>query len=478
MKHYLSFFVGFFVGVLSCFVFDVFVFGLGVLALLAMILNQKFRWWFLFVMFGLFVGGVRCVVFDQFDEKNSVLSLIGEKKSFFALVSEVDSRSEFRYLVLDVFADSSLNNPLQGRLQVKVERFPIYRRGDLLKIEAEVSLPKKFDNFDYPAFLRMKGVFAVAYSPQIKLLKHGEAWSLDFLREDFETRINKLLAEPFSGLMAGLLIGSKRNISQEILEDFKATGLTHIVTVSGFNITILVVFINAVFAFLPKFWRLVFSVILIVFFVLFVGASPGVLRAGIMGFLAVFAAYIERLNVSLIALCWSGFLMVLVNPWILIFDIGFQLSFLAVLSLILVMPIFAELKFFDFLPERFGFKEAFLTALAAQVFVLPVILINFKEFSVIAPLANVFVVPLIPLVMLAGFLMLLSSIVLPPVSLVFVFFVWLLVSLILLIIAFFAALPGIVWTISWFDWYLAAYYYALTLYLVLILKRRFQISYI
>lgn len=247
----------------------------------------------------------------------------------------------------------------------------------------------------------------------------------------FVERLESVFPEPESSLSAGLLFGYRATIPYQIKEDFRKTGLTHILAISGYNMVILIAFISTIFSIFPRNVWIALSLISIFLFTLLVGASASVVRAAIMGSLGLFAQIFGRKSMGLRSLFIAGYFMVLVDPFVL-FDIGFQLSFAATAGILL----FSESlkKYMSFLPNWFGMKDAAVATWAAQIFTTPIILFYFKSFSLIAPLANIVVVPFIPFLMLGSFLSLIfGKLIAAPTSLLF--------EIILAAIHFFATLP-------------------------------------
>ncbi|MBU0727203.1 ComEC/Rec2 family competence protein, partial [Patescibacteria group bacterium] len=155
---------------------------------------------------------------------------------------------------------------------------------------------------------------------------------------------------------------------------------------------------------------------------LFVGASPAVVRASIMGILGLLALNTGRQSNIHLTILWTAFFMVTMNPKILWWDVGFQLSFAAVLGLIYVAPHFE--KYSKILPKAFGVREAIMMTLSAQVMALPIIVFNFERLSIISPISNLLVAFAIPPAMLFGFIAVLVSFVSHTIALVPAYLTW------------------------------------------------------
>ena len=286
------------------------------------------------------------------------------------------------------------------------------------------------------------------YHPGIEVLESGRGnffWhGMSYLQSKFMERINRLFPEPHASFEAGLLVGARKGIPDDLMTKFNITGLTHIIAISGYNITIIIVFVMWMLGGLPRMTGFVVACAAIVLFTLFVGASPAVVRASIMGILGLIALNYGRQNNISLTLLWSAALMVAWNPKILMHDVGFQLSFAAVMGLIYVAPHFE--RYSKKLPQAFGVREAITMTLAAQVMALPIIVYNFERLSLIAPFSNLLVAFAIPPAMLFGFVAVVLQIavlsfIFFPLSQIFAYFAWGVLSYIIGVIEMTAAVP-------------------------------------
>jgi competence protein ComEC len=149
--------------------------------------------------------------------------------------------------------------------------------------------------------------------------------------------------------------------------------------------------------------------------------------------------------------------MVLINPFTLIYDAGFQLSFLATLGLIITGNHLEKL--FRFLPDQFGLREAFAMTFSAQLFALPVIMLNFRRLSIISPVANVLVVPFIPFAMFFGFVSVIISYISFDLGFVLMLPAWLCLKYIIKVTEILANLPFASVQAEWFSvFHLFGYY--------------------
>ncbi|MFH1366384.1 MAG: ComEC/Rec2 family competence protein [Patescibacteria group bacterium] len=297
---------------------------------------------------------------------------------------------------------------------------PAYDYGDLLKIYGKIEKPEKIEDFDYPAYLARFKIYLVSYKSAISLLaKQKGDWLLGKIylaRSRLKEIARQGLPEPETSVFQAMVLGEKEGLNDETRQDFSRVGLSHIMAISGLHISIVAgLLMNLALGFglsrKQAFWAVTLALII---FIVLIGLPASAVRAGIMGFLVLWAMYLGRLNRSANALVLAAALMLLINPELLRYDVGFQLSFLAVLGLIYVLPYFERLA--EKLSDRFKIKSMILMTLSAQVFTLPLIVYYFKIVSLISPLANVLVLPLLPLVLITGFSALILAFIFGSVS--------------------------------------------------------------
>lgn len=350
---------------------------------------------------------------------------------------------------------------VEGKVLVTGPRYPAYEYGDCLLVSGILDEAGEIENFDYGKYLARYGVYGVIYQAGILQEECEEKrgfyyWVFRF-KAGFEGRMSEIFLEPHSSFMAGLILGSRKGIPDKLMLDFNTTGLTHIIAISGYNITLIIVIVSGMFSFMSKRMRVVASGAFILVFVILVGASAAVVRAGIMGAIALSALWFGRAYYVTLGLLFSAFLMNLWEPKILIYDVGFQLSFLATCGLLYVSPKIE--KWFLWLPKWMEIRESVMMTISAQILALPVIVLNFGRLSLVSPLANLFVLPFLPLSMFAGFMATSLSYVSMEVGQVFGLMGYLFLEFIVLVIEIFADVPGASVDVEWWNWWMMVLYY-------------------
>jgi competence protein ComEC len=360
-----------------------------------------------------------------------------------------------------------------GLVLVKLAPYPERRYGDRLVLAGPLKTPREAErsgDFDYRSYLARKAIFSLMEPKQVRLLGTDAAnpllAKLLALRSTCQQILMRELPEPQASLAVGILLGLQSSIPEDVSADFSITGTSHILVISGWNITIISTMLYGVTERMrlkknAAFWAILACIWL---YTLFVGASATVIRAAVMGTVVVVGQRLERTAHAWTTLFAATWAMTIWNPQTL-WDMGFQLSALATASL------FAYGKGTEALllrtPLRVGWldwaREALTATLAAQILALPLILFAFGNFSIVAPLANVGMLPMVPAAMLFGAIALLGGLVWLPLgqwlaTVAYLFLAWLTEGA-----RFFAQLPYAAVQLPRFPLWLLLAYYAIVL---------------
>lgn len=257
--------------------------------------------------------------------------------------------------------------------------------------------------------------------------------------------INQLLPEPHASLLSGILFGIKASMPKTFYQDLITTGTLHIIALSGMNISILTVLTARITLFLGRKASSILTICLIVLFVLFVGASPSIVRAAIMGSLSLFAVYFGKQNWGLLSLFLAAGIMLVID-FSLIKNLSFQLSFLATLGIILANRKgecqSASWRKNGLLNKSvYWLKENLILTLSAQLFTLPIILYNFRRISFISPLANLAIEWVIQPVMVLGFIISLIGWIFLPIAYPLAWIAWVPLTYLITVVEWLAKVP-------------------------------------
>lgn len=369
------------------------------------------------------------------------------------IVAEPDVRQDRQYLAFR--PDGHRQN-----IQLFMPLYAEYAYGDRVVVKGKLAEAKVFEDFDYRGYLQRFNIFAVMNRPQVLVLKSGQGnpviQGLLAVKHAFAANVAQKFREPHGSLLLGILIGAKKAMPQPVLDDFAATGTSHIVAVSGYNISVIVMALGYLAYAVGRRWSFAAAAVFIIGFVIISGASASVVRAAVMGSLLMIAMAIGRQYAVGPAMFGAAACMLFINPKILFYDIGFQLSFAATMGIVYFMPLLERLT--EHWPKLWTVKSNLLVTLSATAATLPLSLAHFGLLSIVAPLVNVLVLPIVPYAMLYGFL---SAV--PIAGTGFAFVTSLVLTYILTVITWFARLPFSHVQIATSGWVAALLYGVLVL---------------
>ncbi|MDO8589771.1 MAG: ComEC/Rec2 family competence protein [bacterium] len=318
------------------------------------------------------------------------------------------------------------------KVLVSTDLYSAVQYGDDVKAAGKLEKPGIIDNdtgrpFNYAEYLSKDDIYYTLSFAKVEILSHDHgnpAKSILLkIKRSFVAKTKEILAEPYASLLSGLIVSGKEAMPKNILEEFRRAGIIHIVVLSGYNITIIAEFVRTVFR------SAGFSIVGIILFVIMTGAQATVVRAALMVLAVILAKVFHRKFSAPRALLVAAFLMLLQNPKILVFDPSFQLSFLATLGLIYVVPIVD--RYLKWIPGKWGLRVAIATTLATQVTVLPFLIYSMGNVSLVSLPANIMILLIIPATMLAGFVATLVAYVSSVLALPFSYIAHLLLAWIL-----------------------------------------------
>jgi competence protein ComEC len=380
-----------------------------------------------------------------------------------------DRREDRQYAVLrtDALEINGQRQTVEGLVRLHLPPLPELRYGQRLRVEGMLEQPRTGDHFDYRAYLARQGIYATMTKPKLIVLpgESGSSWQRTALRLNDRARSVglQLVSEPHASLLLGIALGVQSTIPPDVLDIFEATGTSHILVLSGWNISIIIVGVAGLFARvgIERKRAAAISLPIIGLYVLFVGLSPSIVRAAVMGSLAVFAVLVERESEAWTSLLLACVVMTMPNPNVL-WDIGFQLSALATAGLFaFARPIEGWLsRHRPFCWSALHWTIEPLTAtLAASLLSLPILLFHFGRLSLIAPLANILMLPAVPYAMLFGALALLCGIVSLPFGQLAMLLAWPFLQWVLLVVQVLADVPGAYLALPAFGpWWVWGYY--------------------
>ncbi len=257
----------------------------------------------------------------------------------------------------------------------------------------------KLDNFDYGQYLRAKGYKGILAAKEFKIKdKKKNIYS-------FSTKVKKIIEnrmefifKKHASFFKALLLGDKNEMNEELLDAFSKTGTAHIIALSGLHVGILLSLFHFILRKINRFYKFIFMILFLLFYAFLGGFTPSIVRACSFAIIMNLGLFIEREYDGICTLSFMGMFLMMKNPFI-IYDVSFQLSFCATLSI---------LSFYFIIEDYIHYSLVSIT-ISANILTWPILLYHFKIFSIVSFIANLLVIPVIGILMSFILISLLTS---------------------------------------------------------------------
>lgn len=290
----------------------------------------------------------------------------------------------------------SANLDTIDKILIKTNSYPKFHYQDTVRISGTLKVK----------VLKNKKIVMIIYFPKIEAVKKDKNLLLSLtgsVRQNVILLFSKTLPQPSSGLLLGIVFGIKDYMPKDFENNLRTSGVLHVVAASGMNISMIGAFASPIFVFFfSRRAALLASILVIIFYAFIAGLEPSIIRASIMGILVFASQILGRQSLGAYGLFLAGFIMLYRTP-LLIFDVGFQLSFFATFGLLYLRPIFNSNKMIQKVIKRSILGEDVATTVVAQIATLPIMLANFGTYSIWSIVANTLVLwTVLPLMVIGG----------------------------------------------------------------------------
>lgn len=347
--------------------------------------------------------------------------------------------------IIGTDGSANVQQDVTGKLYVTVpllQATGIYP-GELVAITGSLYKPSPATNpggFDFSAYLARQGTFAgiTGYKLTTTNPQNTHTWGLWKVRQRIIRAQVSSLGVPEGSLMSAMVLGRRAvDLSYQLRDKFVQVGLAHVLAASGFHVSLILGVVLTLTKNLPSGARFGFGILTLTIYVGLTGGSPSVLRAAFMGLAALVAIVSQRQVKPLASLVLAATLLLLINPlWI--WDLGFELSFLATLGLLVTVP--PLMQRLDWLPS--GIASLIAIPIAASVWTLPLLLAVFHVVSPYTILVNIITSPLVAVVTLGGFITAMVALISPYLGSLIAGIFYFPVRVLIEIVQFFSQLPG------------------------------------
>ena len=288
--------------------------------------------------------------------------------------------------------------------------------GDLIKINGEYIIPsesRNFKGFNYREYLKSKKIYGtIKNSGEIKVIQSGHINQIfiksNKIRNLIIEKVEKLLPEETGALLIGVLLGNKQGISEEIIENFKTSNLSHMLAVSGAHTSYIILGIGYILSKLPKKYAGIITILVLGIFLFITNFTPSVIRACIMAGLAIGAKLLYRKSDTINNIAISAIIILMANPFSIL-DIGFQLSYLGTLGIVIfskdIEKILSKIKL------KNKIMQLLIVTFSAQILIMPIMVYRFNTVSLTFFISNLFAGPILGVIIILGFITIFVSLI-------------------------------------------------------------------
>lgn len=445
--------------------------------LLFLLVIKRYHFFVLFIWFWIFLWSIYSWINNiNISQKIFLIQQIDKEVILNAEVLELYKKSQNHNLyILKVNNINDLDHYNVNFLLYYPKNY-LLERWQIINIKTKITKIDSFsDNFNYEKFLQTKNVYFQVFANNVDLIDKKELSKIEKFIINIRQKLLKIVYDLYpkdeAVFLAWILIWAREDMSENLQNSFNNSWLTHLVAVSWFNITIIIIFLWFLFSFFPLILRTFLICLFVVIFVLVVWDNVPVIRAGIMWLIGYFILVSWRKSDSLSLLLFTAFVLVIYNPLYLNYDVSFHLSFLAVLGLLYFQEFWW--KIFKFLPSFFAVKESFVLTMSALTTTLPIMIFSFGQVSILAPISNMLVGWVIPFAMLFWFLSILWEIIWYKIGFITWFVNYFLLKYVILIAEYFWNLEFAVLKINfWIFWvYLEILYFMILIFLIIYFRQ-------
>ncbi len=381
------------------------------------------------IVLGFFIGViflVRIVLYEHIHTSQIPEDWFDHKVTIIGVITEDPNRGlETTTSPLTPFLQGEGNRTTSSKVLIKMQNGNKVSYGDKVSVTGTIKHPENFmtdtgREFDYVNYLKAHDIYGLMTVSHIEIIsRHNKSIFVEKLfsiKKYFVGTIKNLFPKNEAGLFAGIIIGEKSLLPKEVLTDFQIAGLTHIIVLSGYNITIIALSMSTLLAYagLGYRGRRVGAMIIIPIFLIMTGLGASSVRAGIMSLMIFFLQITTRPAHSLRIILYTAGIMIFINPRIFLHDPGFHMSFLAFIGLIYVTPV---MNFYFNKNESGSFlKKLIIETTSVQIFVLPYILWMSGRVSLLLIVSNILTVPMVPIIMGTGFVVTIIGMIVYPLG--------------------------------------------------------------
>lgn len=388
----------------------------------------------------------------QIEEKAVIISDIQEK--------------EYKYIYEAKFLKNNKKVLISIKKSQQIDKI---NYGDLIYLEGKLEIPKiatNYKGFDYRQYLKTKKIQGIVIADNVKILKAKYKNNLIYqMQKKIKAIIKEKLPSETGDLLLAILLGDKKDLSEQIQINFKNSNLSHMLAVSGAHVSYIIIGLTYITqnSIMGKRKARVFCIFFLIIFMAITNFTPSVTRACIMAILTLVSEILYKKADIYTNISISALIILLYNPYSLL-DLGFKLSFGGTIGIVIFMR-FIKKKQEE--PKLLNYiKQMALVSICANIIIIPIIMNNFNTVSLTFLVSNILASPILAIIVIVGFSIIIISIISHSLSNILVFWLNPILNLLIKISSFCSKLPFakiLVVTPYIFN---ILFYYTIILYLV------------
>lgn len=320
---------------------------------------------------------------------------------------------------------------------------PSIKYGDSLYIEGEFKQPEEARNYkgyNYKQYLKTKKIIGTVELEKAKILKSSNGSFIHNIQKYIKDTINGTLTDEEGNLLLAILLGDKDKLSEDIQESFKTSNLSHMLAVSGAHVSYIILGLTYVLqnSIIGKKNEKIVCIIFLLFFMAITNFTPSVTRACIMAVLTLFSGIIYRKSDVYTNISVAALITLIFNPYNLL-DLGFQLSYGGTIGIIIFIKRIQEKKSNSKVINYI--KQMALVSIYANIIIIPIMMYHFNTVSFTFIISNIMASPILGIIVITGFLFIIASITVKPLTRLIAIFIKPILSILIKISQICSKLP-------------------------------------
>lgn len=320
---------------------------------------------------------------------------------------------------------------------------PSIKYGDSLYIEGEFKQPEEARNYkgyNYKQYLKTKKIIGTVELEKVKILKSSNGSFIHNIQKYIRDTINGTLTDEEGNLLLAILLGDKDKLSEDIQESFKTSNLSHMLAVSGAHVSYIILGLTYVLqnSIIGKKNGKIVCIIFLLVFMAITNFTPSVTRACIMAILTLFSSIIYRKSDVYTNISVAALITLIFNPYSLL-DLGFQLSYGGTIGIIIFIKRIQEKKSNSKVINYI--KQMALVSIYANIIIIPIMMYHFNTVSFTFIISNIMASPILGIIVITGFLFIIASITVKPLTRLIAIFIKPILSILIKISQICSKLP-------------------------------------